>query len=149
MNRRMIHQYEEGQSLVELGLSLVFLLILLAGVIDVGRAMYEYLAMRDAAQEGAGYGSIFPNYCAEIKNRTLQNLPDNGYGVTVYVDGSTQLCESAPATSACEGKEIIVKIDRDFSISMPFLSEFTGQTVPIHVEIKDRIVRPNCPIPAS
>jgi hypothetical protein len=147
MKRWMHTENEKGQSLVELALSLVFLLIMLAGVVDLGRAMYEYLAMRDAAQEGAGYGSIFPNYCAEIKNRTIQNLPDSSFGVNVYVDGASQFCEAAPATSACEGKEIIVAVDHNFSISMPFLSEFTGSTVPMHVEIKDRIVRPSCPTP--
>ncbi len=52
--------YESGQSMVEFALVLVFLLALLAGVFDIGRAFFAYIIIRDAAQEGAVYGSIAP-----------------------------------------------------------------------------------------
>ena len=48
---------ENGQSLVEFGVSVVILLILSAGVVDAGRAFFVYMAMRDAVQEGALFGS--------------------------------------------------------------------------------------------
>ena len=141
---------EKGQSLMELALVLVFILILLAGVVDLGRMMFEYLTMRDAAQEGAGYGAVYPSYCGQIIERASQNMPDNTYNVVVLVDGMS--CEAAwtadksltrPA-HGCENKEILLSIDHNFSVTMPLLSAFTGPTVPMHVEIKDRIVRPAC-----
>ncbi|MHB0987906.1 MAG: TadE/TadG family type IV pilus assembly protein [Bellilinea sp.] len=141
---------EKGQSLMELALVLIFILILLAGVVDLGRMMFEYLTMRDAAQEGAGYGAVYPSYCGQIIERTSQNMPDNTYNVVVLVDGMS--CEAAwtadkslarPA-HGCEDKEILLSIDHNFSVTMPLLSAFTGPTVPMHVEIKDRIVRPTC-----
>ncbi len=51
---------EHGQSLVELALTITILMVLLAGTIDLGRAFFTWLAMRDAAQEGASFGSINP-----------------------------------------------------------------------------------------
>lgn len=51
---------ERGQGLVEFSLALVFLSVLLMGVLDLGRAYFSYLALKDAAQEGAYYGSAFP-----------------------------------------------------------------------------------------
>ena len=51
---------EQGQSLVELALSLTLLLLLLGGAIDLGRMFFTYIALRDAAQEGAIYGSYCP-----------------------------------------------------------------------------------------
>lgn len=144
MNRKELNHFEKGQSLVELALVLFFILLLLAGVVDLGRMMYEYLTMRDAAQEGAGYGSIFPNYCAEIENRVMQNLPDDNYDVSVLVGPSLSLCKDATPAIACENNEIRVKIHHDFSVTMPFLTMFTGPTVPMDVEIKDLIVRPAC-----
>ena len=51
---------EKGQSLVEFALVLVFLLSLLAGIFDLGRAFFAYIIIRDAAQEGAVFGSIAP-----------------------------------------------------------------------------------------
>lgn len=148
--KKIVRTTEKGQSLVELALVLVFILILLAGVVDLGRMMYEYLTMRDAAQEGAGYGAVYPSYCSQIIERTSQNLPDNTYNVVVLVDGMS--CEAAwtadkslarPA-HGCENKEILLSIDHNFGVTMPLLSAFTGPTVPMHVEIKDRIVRPTC-----
>jgi len=153
MKKRLHTQNEKGQSLVELALILVLILIILAGVVDLGRMMYEYLTMRDAAQEGAGYGAVYPNYCAEIAGRVTDNLHGTDYTIAISVDGMD--CASAYAYDktlplpehGCEGNELIVNVDHNFSVSMPFLSAFTGPTVQMHVEIKDRIVRPDCKNP--
>jgi len=51
---------EKGQSLVEMALSLVLILILLVGTVEMGMAFFQYIQLRDAAQEGALYGSIAP-----------------------------------------------------------------------------------------
>ena len=152
---------EKGQSLMELALVLIFILILLAGVVDLGRMMFEYLTMRDAAQEGAGYGAVYPSYCGQIKDRTIENMPSfdsDKDNLVVLVDGMS--CEAAwegawvgdlnadknlpRPTHGCEGNEILVSLTHQFSVTMPLLSAFTGPTVPMHVEIKDRIVRPAC-----
>ncbi|MFA5835376.1 MAG: TadE/TadG family type IV pilus assembly protein [Bellilinea sp.] len=155
--KKIVRTTEKGQSLMELALVLVFILILLAGVVDLGRMMFEYLSMRDAAQEGAGYGAVYPSYCQQIKDRTLENMPSfdsDEDNLVVLVDGMS--CEEAwewavdadknspRPTHGCEGKEIFVSITHQFKITMPLLSAFTGPTVPMHVEIKDRIVRPAC-----
>lgn len=52
---------EEGQSLVEFALSLVVILLILAGILDLGRAYYMYVALEDAAGEAALYISINPS----------------------------------------------------------------------------------------
>lgn len=155
MNQSKNSQLEKGQSLVELALVLLFVLIMLAGVVDLGRMMYEYLAMRDSAQEGAAYGAVYPSYCVDIGTRVWDNLPDTfslaqGDSVNVTVDGVD--CANAYSIDknqplpihGCEGKELIVMVDHNFDVTMPFLSAFTGPTVPMHVEIKDRVVRPAC-----
>lgn len=49
-----------GQSLVELAISLPLLLLLLLGTIDMGRVFFDYIEMRQAAVEGATYGSRRP-----------------------------------------------------------------------------------------
>src|SRR5512138_51077 len=59
---------ERGQSLVELAISLTVMLLLLSGAVTFGMALFSYVAMRDAAQEGALYGSFNPY---------LHNTPQN------------------------------------------------------------------------
>jgi hypothetical protein len=54
---------EKGQSLVEMCFGLVVLLMIVSGVIDIGRAYFAYVALEDSAGEGALYMSAFPD-CA-------------------------------------------------------------------------------------
>lgn len=49
-----------GQSVVEFALILPVLLLILAGAIDLGRAFYAYVAVENAAKEGALYGARHP-----------------------------------------------------------------------------------------
>src|SRR6185295_11358721 len=58
--RRPGDDRERGQGLVEFSLMLVFLSVLLISLLDLGRAYFTYLALKDAASEGAYYGSAFP-----------------------------------------------------------------------------------------
>lgn len=52
---------QHGQGLVELALVGLVLALILAGVLDLGRAYFAYIAMADAAGEGAAYGAAFPD----------------------------------------------------------------------------------------
>lgn len=51
---------ERGQSLVEMALVMFVLLLLLAGVFDVGRAFHSYIIITNAAREGARTASRVP-----------------------------------------------------------------------------------------
>jgi Flp pilus assembly protein TadG len=50
---------QRGQSLVEFALSSVVLLLLVGGLVDIGRAIYMSEALSNAAREGARHGSWF------------------------------------------------------------------------------------------
>lgn len=126
---------EQGQSMVELALTITILFILLAGTIDLGRALFTWLEMRDAAQEGASYGAICPN-SAKIEARTRSNLnPIYTYSVV----------PSLPA-SPHPGGTVIVNVSTDLPLTMPFLGTVLGSpTIAIHATINDTILRSNCP----
>src|SRR3972149_7691537 len=59
--RRLRRSGETGQSLVEFALMLPFLLLMLMGTLDVGRLYFAYVAIQNAAGEGALYAAIHPN----------------------------------------------------------------------------------------
>lgn len=81
---------EKGQSLMEFSLSLVVLLVLLAGVVDLGRAFFTYITLRDAAQEGASYASVaeadpitdVADFCSGISDRVIITTSDLDGGVS-------------------------------------------------------------------
>jgi len=148
------HRTESGQSMVELAMSLVFLLVLLAGVVDLGRAFFAYMIIRDAAQEGAVYGAIadksdltaFEN---EVNNRVetafvdpsnpTANLPIDLSKMTV----TTQIVGSP---CAAPGNGVKVTVDYTIPVTMPFLGSVLGtQEVPMSTSVEDTILAPMCP----
>ncbi len=51
---------ETGQALVEMAFTVIILVLILSAVVDIGRAFFTYLALHNAAAEGAYYASAFP-----------------------------------------------------------------------------------------
>ena len=137
----------KGQSLVEFAVSLVVLLIILSGVIDLGRLFFYYIAMRDAAQEGVVYGIVNPNHCSQITDRTRAILSDDSSRIEVDIIVNGQSCGVAGASDACAGNTLEVTVtDPEFPLSMPFLGVFLGRnSLNVEASVTGTILRPQCP----
>ena len=61
MNRINFKKAQKGQSLVEFSLGLVFMLLIVCGLIDLGRLYFTHVALEDAAGEAALYLSLNPH----------------------------------------------------------------------------------------
>jgi Flp pilus assembly protein TadG len=139
---------EKGQSLLELGVSVTILLLILVGVIELGMIFFQYIAMRDAAQEGAAYATIYPTACNQAIERVkkdLYNVDPSQVDVTVEVNGV--LCHHATVADACASKEVRVTVHQaEYPITMPLLGSFLGkQTLDIKASVTGTIIRPPCP----
>src|SRR5690349_5637107 len=104
---------ERGQSLVELAVSLLVLLYLLSGAVEFGIAFFQFVQLRDAAQEGALYGSMNPSDNAGIRDRIwgASNSPINLSTLTPAISYSG---------AACEGNAITVSLTYQHTVFMPF-----------------------------
>ncbi len=133
---------ERGQSLAELAISMTFMLILLAGAVDLGRAFFTYITLRDAAQEGALCGSIGEVDCT-IEGRA-QGSSDQGF---VNLDSANVIITDTYPDPACAGDEFMVTVTyQDFPITMPFLGALLNrQTFDITASVKDTVLVPVCP----
>lgn len=137
--------------MVELAVSLVFLLTLIAGVVDLGRAFFTHIALRDAAQEGALYGSIdadtksSPDVVARIEDVLSDRVDASDLAVTVQrVNPSTG--GVVAYDSSCGGYDIKVTVAyQNFPITMPFLGAVIGQQVDLSANVVDTILSPPCP----
>lgn len=148
------HDHQKGQSLAELAISMVVLLVLIAGIFDVGRAILTYLSMRDAVQEGASYATVVfdskdtsavhSDKCVDIVRRTQENIDDSNTAITVTLNGDD--CTSASITSdACSGNEAIVTANLPFPLTMPFIGSFLGtQSITLEASATSTILRPYC-----
>jgi Flp pilus assembly protein TadG len=119
---------QRGQSLVELGLAMVVLLFLLAGAINFGIAFFSYVAISDAAQEGALYGSIVP------ATDTLGTINTSGIIMRVQQSSSSPVKLSTiiptvnfdgTAKQTCTGRLLTVTIVYHCPITMPIVGIFT------------------------
>ena len=145
INKQSLPYYpqERGQSMVELAITLTVMLMLLAGAVEFGIALFQFVQLRDAAQEGALYGSIHPgddtNITARVKSASQSPIdlydPDVTISIT-YPDGSPN----------CEGKGIRVEVSYPHKISMPFIGPIIGSnTIPLTANVTDTILAPVCP----
>lgn len=146
---------EKGQSLVELAISLSVLLILLTGTIDFGIALFHYIAMSEAAQEGALVGSINPPpragswdcpdpSIARVCARVIHATGEDGLIKTMYDSGMT-ITVSAP-DRACEGYKLTVALAYEYPLSMPFLGVALGSDhITLRTASTDTILTPDCP----
>jgi Flp pilus assembly protein TadG len=95
---------ERGQSLVEFALILPVLMLLLLGVLDMGRAVADNIALNNAAQEGARYSVLTArtecnwaytptqptpptgSICATVLVQALQAAPQLRSADVTYID---------------------------------------------------------------
>jgi hypothetical protein len=139
-DNRPTKRSERGQSLTEMAMSLVILMLLVGGIVDLGRAFFTFMALRDSVQEGALYGSINPTLTQEIRNHVLDSsemIPDlvSSDDISVEVIGT-----------ACTGNGIrVTAVYPDFPITMPFIGAALGsQTISISATVTDTILSPGC-----
>ncbi len=144
---------ERGQSLVELSISLVVLLYLLSGAVEFGLAFFQFVQLRDAAQEGALFGSMNPSVgIPSIETRVraasgspielAQNDPSQPNYVNVLITAEDSGGNSIAAAGACEGDALTVEVSYDHHIFMPFMSRIIGPTIPLHAEVTDTVLAP-------
>lgn len=136
---------ERGQSLVELAISLLILLMLLLGAFDFSVALFSYVSMRDAAQDGALYGSIEPADTSGIKHRVIAAASDiiiiDELDITITYNHSA--CEGS---TSGEPHTLSVAVTRQHPISTPLVGAMIGsQTITLNAQVTDTILTPICP----
>lgn len=138
---------QRGQSLVELAISITILMLLLSGLIEFGMIFFQFVQLRDAAQEGALYGSITPNATdADIilRAKGASNSPidlnaDPNLDVIVTYPNDNELPE------VCEGDGVKVTMNYGHKIFMPFLPQILGtNTYVISASVTDTMLVNPC-----
>ncbi len=61
--KRLLKKGQRGQSLVEFSLTAIILLIILSGLLDLGRLYFAYVALEDAAGEAAMFLAVIDPEC--------------------------------------------------------------------------------------
>ncbi len=136
-----------GQSLVELAISLTVILLLLLGAVDFGIALYQYVAIRDAAAEGAIYGSFQPTQVDGMKFRAIESASDvtplTASDVNVVINGLN--CQGS-VDSSSPPYSVTVAITFDHALIFPMVSTMIGtNTIKLRADATNTILTPKCP----
>jgi Flp pilus assembly protein TadG len=144
---------KRGQSLVEFAITLPILVLLLLGTLDFGMALFSYSMLRDAAQEGAFYGSFNPTNTKEIENRTRNISPraeDVIFSSPVRLRDTDKVKVTVQTLGpACQGvtdgvaNSIRVNVFYRYPILMPFVGQFV-RTIPLTGSATNIILQPAC-----
>lgn len=126
---------ERGQSLVEMTLGMTILLLLISGLLDLGRIYFIFLTLEDAAGEAALYLSIDPE-CTSTAAGTGGECADPNNAVyraktagAKLVDLSTSTVTITPANAALRdqiGETVSVNIAYQFTFLTPIMPSIAG-----------------------
>jgi Flp pilus assembly protein TadG len=163
-----LSRQESGQSLIEFSIMMVFMVVLLMGVLDLARAYFTYLALKDAAAEGAYFGSAFPQCvddngiamdpdgiendgaaCAEPNNvlyRVEHSAVQGG-----LVDWSGATITTTLPTTLTAGTTLTVSVEYTYQLLTPFVGAIVnGQQLTLTAKSAATIIRvPNCTQPTG
>ena len=129
--------HKAGQSIVELALILPTFLLLLLGIVDLGRAFYEAIAIQGAAEAGslvaAEYGQSEAAVRAKIKAATD---PD----VFPYVQiQDSEITVTMDTSAAGKNSDYALIVTRNFQLLTPFLGRaFGSQALTLRSEVHGR-----------
>lgn len=137
---------ERGQSLVEMSVGFVLLLIVLSGLLDVGRAYYIYVGLEDGAGEAALYLSIDPecrtaadgDQCADPNNAEYRARNAGGENIDW---SAADITITRPAIYGV-GDPVKVTIQYELPLLTPFMPRFAGiNPVYLTTEATQTIIR--------
>ena len=103
-----MYKREHGQSLVEFAVSVGLLLLILLGILDLGRVFHAAMVITNAAREGAYYGGMHPEDTGGIVAHVIQEAQDSGISLasdTITVSGS-----------GVSGPAMCVTVEHEFSL---------------------------------
>jgi Flp pilus assembly protein TadG len=116
-------EQRSGQSLAEFALTLPLVLLLVFGFLDLGRAVYYYSAIGNAAREGARYASVRKlDLQSNVDDQNEVKAVIQDYAVSLALDAS-KITFPVPAQDY-----VTVAVEYDFAPVTPFINTLTLQS---------------------
>jgi Flp pilus assembly protein TadG len=122
---RALGRCRRGASAAEFGIIAPVMVLLVAGLADIGAAMQQAIRLENAARAGAQFAMSFPSNQAGIAAAAAAALGSAGAGATVVASApfcacpgggdATVACEGTPCAGAPSGTYVTVTVTRPFS----------------------------------
>jgi Flp pilus assembly protein TadG len=118
-----LSSYRKGQTLVEFALLLPILLLITFVVIDLGRAVYYYSAIHNAAREGVRWGIVNKDINGKIDIAGMENTTvDYAFGLGLELSDVTAGAGDPQVVDGFANPTVRVKVFYDFEPATPVVS---------------------------
>lgn len=96
----------------------MFLILLVTGVADLGRAIFTYIGVQDAAEEGTMYASYHPDEIDDVRQRAVESIdyPE--------LDPGDVAVSCSP-----DGKRVTVTVTHRVDLMTPVISQILGEQI--------------------
>lgn len=141
--KSLLKKGQQGQSLVEFSLTAVVLLLIVSGLLDLGRLYFAYVALEDAAGEAALYLAMNPvcqdetsplgdsdplndAYSALVSCTGHNNARWRALNATSGVLDNTQLTVNTNVPLLGFGNTVYVTVEYPYEFATPFISQIAS-----------------------
>jgi hypothetical protein len=157
--KRLMSRWEKGQSFIEMAFGMVILVLLLGGLIDLGRSFLILVAVENAAGEGVLFGITHPEcltsdhapgYCVGNENietrvreegKPIINLTDTNSEIDILLD-DVNLDDSPEILG---GVTLTVEIKYTYSPVTPIGFLIWGDTAEVRAQAHQQLLSPPPP----
>jgi hypothetical protein len=154
---------ERGQSLVEMTVIVVILIIVLGGLADLGRSFIILAAVENAAGEGALYGATHPDCLSDVTapcgtdpsvvervkreaEDLLITLSDDKIVAVIELDGAGEgFCDTSAAEDIVPPNVLCVNVTYDYSPLTPIGFLIWGDTATVRANARQKVMAPPRP----
>jgi Flp pilus assembly protein TadG len=123
-DRTFFSRRDKGQGLLEVALLLPVLIVIAAGILDLGRAYMTLVALNDAAAEGAAYAAIHPpaDCTDDAAEQQIRNRAADASNALVQLDPAPGLITVDCSNPATPGNPITVTVGYSYTLITPVLN---------------------------
>lgn len=141
MNRKPIfNKLQKGQSLVEFSLGMIVILLVMSGLLDLGRVYFTIVALEDGVGEAALYLSIYPgcmyeggDFPVDASHPVVAECanPNNAYfraqnAGAQEVDWSRATLTFDRPTNYGVGDPVLVSVEYSYKLLTPIIPSIVG-----------------------
>jgi Flp pilus assembly protein TadG len=126
MRRFVRRDRSRGQAMVEFAFAFPIFLLIVFGLIDLGRAVYVSNSLAEAARDGARYGSVQARAWNDARRDTVETWV---LGRLTAVPGAvaTVECTTANPGLGCTVKDIVtVTVETELDMITPIIGQIVG-----------------------
>lgn len=116
---------ERGAAMVEMAIVSIFLILLVLGIVDMGRVIFTSISIRDAVQEGASFAAYTETADSSSITATVTNAVDS----PDLSSATFALFCSAETRDLQDGTRVRIDMTYDVDLITPIVGNMLGGSI--------------------